>query len=119
MDNIAEDIEAKLKLNDDDLYAEIGMSFGKDAILFDPKKRGKEIFNSVLNQIRSEICLNGKIRKAYNEQSDVSFLIACIFDAVIVTITQKGLPVPPVTVSVLAFRTGLSNICSKYWNEKR
>lgn len=107
-----------MKKDDGELYAEICIYFSKEAVLLDPISRGKEIFKSVIKQIRNKICSSSKIKRIYYEQADTSFLVASIFDVIAEVVAQNKIPVPPVAVSILACRSGLSNICKGHWNEE-
>ena len=110
------EIESKLAQCDDELFAELSLSYGKGAILKDPIKSGKELFKKILTRIQNDICHSQKIHDLYTKQADATLLVASILDAIGGVISNT--PVPVTTVGVLVFRTGLPNICSGFWDEK-
>lgn len=116
MTNItADQIEEKLGLTDDRLYEDIGVVAGRGAIVGDPKNKGRDLFDRLKKDLQDAVCRRSSVRILYEKGADHVFLVAAIADAAISVIVKTGLPLPPVSLAVLFFRSGIGQLCSTHW----
>jgi hypothetical protein len=111
----ATEIQSKTALSDDELYREVGLALGRGAAVGDPQGRGQSFLASIGNQLQDSICKSHLIRLMHEQQADTMFFVAAIADAVTSLLVTLAVPVSPVTVAVLLFRSGVGNLCHSLW----
>ena len=107
-----EEIKTKLLLSDDDLLTEVGQSLGKGATFTDAIKRGRQVFENLQRELRTTICSNSKVIACYKgAKKDSVQAVAAIIDAIVGAL--HGLP--PATIAILLYRSGLTKYCGTGW----
>lgn len=112
----AAEIQDKTSLSDDALYREVGLALGRGAAVGDPEARGQSFLASIRNQLQDSVCKSHLIRLMHEQQADTIFLVAAIADVVTSLLVSLAVPVSPVTIAVLLFRSGIANLCHSVWN---
>ena len=108
------EVRRKLGLSDDELLAELGQALGKGATFTDALKRGRQVFENLSRELRGQICFNAEVIRCYKaSKSDAATVIATIVDAIGGSLHG----IAPATLSILLFRTGLTNYCGSGWPE--
>jgi hypothetical protein len=106
------EIKAKLLLRDDELLAEVGQSLGKGATSTDAIRRGRQVVENLKRELKERVCFNSMIITCYRaSETDAVQLVAAIVDV----IAEALHGIPPATVAVLLYRTGLATYCSPGW----
>lgn len=106
------EIKAKLLLSDDDLLAEVGQSLGKGATFTDALKRGRQVFENLKRELKEKVCFNRKVIACYKGSKEDSVqAIAAIIDAIAGALHG----IPPATIAILLYRTGLTKYCGTGW----
>ena len=106
------EINAKLALSDDDLLAEVGQSLGKGATFTDALKRGRHVFENLKRELKGTVCSNGRVIACYKgSKEDTVQAIAAIIDAIAGALHG----IPPATIAILLYRTGLTKYCGTGW----
>jgi hypothetical protein len=107
-----DEIRAKLLLPDDDLLAEIGQSLGKGATFTDAIKRGRQVLENLKHELRTKVCSNSKVVACYKgSKKDNVQMVAAIIDAIAGALHG----IPPATIAILLYRTGLTTYCGTGW----
>jgi hypothetical protein len=107
-----DDIEAKLLLSDEDLFAEVGQSLGKGATFTDAIKRGRQVFENLKRELRKKVCSNSKVISCFKGSKEDSVqVVAAIIDAIAGALHG----IPPATIAILLYRTGLTKYCGGGW----
>jgi hypothetical protein len=107
-----EEIRKKLALPEDDLLAEIGTSLGKGATFTDALRRGRQVFENLKRELRTSVCSNpGVIACFQGSKTDAVQTVAAIVDAIAGALHK----VPPATIAILLYRTGLGTYCGSGW----
>ena len=107
-----DDIKAKLLLSDEDLFAEVGQSLGKGATFTDAIKRGRQVFENLKRELREKVCSNSKVISCYKGSKEDSVqAVAAIIDAIAGALHG----IPPATIAILLYRTGLGKYCGTGW----
>jgi hypothetical protein len=110
--SIEQEIRAKLALPADELLAEIGASLGKGATFTDALRRGRQVFENLKRELRTSVCSNpGVIACFQGSKADAVQAVAAIVDAIAGALHQ----VPPATIAILLYRTGLGAYCGSGW----
>jgi hypothetical protein len=109
-----DEIRAKLLLSDDDLLAEVGQSLGKGATFTDAIKRGRHVLENLKRELRDKVCSNSKVILCYKgAKEDGVQAVAAIIDAIAGALHG----IPPATIAILLYRTGLTKYCGTGWPE--
>lgn len=107
-----DDIKAKLLLSDEDLLAEVGGSLGKGATFTDAIKRGRQVFENLKRELREKVCSNRKVIACYKGAKEDSVqAVAAIIDAIAGALHG----IPPATIAILLYRSGLTKYCGTGW----
>ncbi len=107
-----DDIKAKLLLSDEDLFAEVGASLGKGATFTDAIKRGRQVFENLKRELREKVCSNSKVIACYKGSKEDSVqAVAAIIDAIAGALHG----IPPATIAILLYRSGLTKYCGTGW----
>jgi hypothetical protein len=107
-----DDIKAKLLLSDEDLFAEVGQSLGKGATFTDAIKRGRQVFENLKRELKERVCSNSKVIACYKGSKEDSVqAVAAIIDAIAGALHG----IPPATIAILLYRTGLTKYCGTGW----
>jgi hypothetical protein len=107
-----QEISAKLLLPDDELFVEVGQSLGKGATFTDAKARGRQVVENLKRELRASVCSSPKIIACYNgSKTDAVQVVAAIID--VIAGALHG--IPPATIAILLYRTGLTAYCGSHW----
>lgn len=116
---IRTDLVAKtLSASDAELFADLGsrayISEGRlihKRSVQDPndEENGKKIFAFILPELRRVICDDWQACRRMNKYPDELALVVAISDTIV---TTKVIPLPAVTLAVLAVRIGVKRLCN-------
>jgi hypothetical protein len=107
-----DEIKAKLLLDDDELFAEVGQSLGKGATSTDAIRRGRQVVENLKRELKERVCSSSMIITCYREsENDAVRLVAAIVD--VIAGSLHG--IPPASIAVLLYRTGLVKYCGVGW----
>jgi hypothetical protein len=111
-------IDLVLKCKDEELYAAIGFSLLKTKMGVSPLSqselagKGKDWFNSRVSTFKSFVCENDEFQERIKsiDQSDEAKLCLMLADI----IAQSCVGVPPVCISALILKVGLTRFCDGF-----
>jgi hypothetical protein len=99
-------ITTALTRRQEDLFEELGVIEGKNALPIDSIRRGREIFENLIGRLRPRICSNRTILIAVEREDEVA-LVAGVVDCISGAVTG----ISPVTIAVLFVRYGVKRLC--------
>ena len=109
------EINDLLELSDEELFARLGESGGKGAMLPELVERGKSIFENTIDNIGEKLCKDPRTKALHGRRDKITMVDYVAGLADIVTGFVAG--ITPNVLALLIIKNNLDRICGKYWKE--
>jgi hypothetical protein len=112
---MTEEVDSLLDLSEDELYARLGQSTGKGAMLPELVERGKSLFANTMKNIAEKLCNDPRTIALHDRRDEITLADYVAGLADIVTGFVAG--ITPNVLALLIVKNNLDKICGTFWKE--